>query len=152
MSTQYHKGNGALFTNTQKAKDTHPDFNGNVELTPEQMHMLFAMMQAGQVPKLKVSGWWRVAKTDGQTYLSMQTEAYMKPEEQQYPPQVQPQYAPQPPQAVPPQPVPAPPAPQQYAPQVPPQPVPQVPAPQPQQQAYAQPAPVDDFDDQDIPF
>lgn len=134
---KYPKGSGALFTNSDKTSENHPDFRGNIELTGDQIRKLIEMAKAGLEPKLQVAGWWRQAKQSGQTYMSLSTEAYMKDAEaQQYPQVPQPQYRPPQPQYQPPQP--------QMQPQQVPQPQvpPQVP-PQPQG---------DTFIDDDIPF
>lgn len=151
MSDLFPKGSGALFTNTDKKQENHPDFRGNIEVSADQIRKLIEMAKAGMDVKLQVAGWWRVAKSSGATYMSMTTEAYMKDQEpQQYPPmqqqggyqQPQAGMVPQPPQPQVPQPQPG------YQPQQAPQPIQQI----PQQQAPQ--APANDFAafDDDIPF
>jgi len=154
MSDTYPKGSGALFTNTDKQKENHPDFRGNIEVSAEQIRKLIEMSKAGLEVKLQVAGWWRQAKSSGTTYMSMVTEAYMKDQEpQQYPPmqqqggyqQPQAGQIPQPPQSMAPQPQ------QGYQPQQQPQQI------VPQQAAPVQIPPqtvaatTDSFED-DIPF
>jgi len=122
MNNQHPKGSGALFANSDKKSQNHPDWRGNIEVTPEQMQRLYEMSQAGLTPKLQVAGWWRQPKSGGDTFLSMSTEAYMKqdapqpPQGQNYQQMGQPPQAPQQPQVQPPQPNAG------YAPQAPAQP------------------------------
>lgn len=78
MSNLYPKGKGAFFTNTDKKSENHPDFRGNIEVSGEQIRKLIEMGKAGLEPKLQISGWWRQAASSGATYMSIQTEAYMK--------------------------------------------------------------------------
>ena len=126
--SKYPRGNGALFINQRKQKETHPDFEGNVELTPEQVKALIHMIKSNHPVKLQLKGWNKTAPS-GLQYISMATEAYY-PDDQpaQYPPQTQ---APQPgfPQAQ--------------------APVQQAPVQQAPQQA---PQPANDFDQDIIPF
>ena len=124
-ASKYPRGNGGLFINTRKQKENHPDFDGNIELTPEQVKALIHMIKSNHPVKLQLKGWNKTAPS-GLQYISMATEAYY-PDDQpaQYPPQTQ------------------------AAPQGFPQQAPQG-FPQAAQQA-TQPAPSSDFD-QDIPF
>lgn len=164
----YPKSEGVFFINNDKQIEKHPDYRGNIVVSPDQIRMLIEMSKAGLEPKLQIAGWNRTSKTD-QYYMYISTEAYMKQEQQPYPPQQVQQGAPpqvtQPPAPMqaPPQPVqpqyPQQPAPTQAPPQAfapvqqPPQPV-QPPAPVTQQPVAPVPlAPaVDEFDEDDIPF
>ena len=60
--SKYHKSEGGLWPNQEKAKSNHPDKTGSVELTKEQIKGLIAMHKAGKTPKLKLAAWDRKAQ------------------------------------------------------------------------------------------
>lgn len=78
--SKYPKSEGALFAN-KKTTDKQPDMRGKVVITREQMQMLVEMGKAGIEPTLQLAAWKREAKSNGQSYLYISAEAYMKEEE-----------------------------------------------------------------------
>jgi hypothetical protein len=79
---QFPKSKGALFLNSDKAGEKHPDLRGHLHITPEQIQMLIAMGQAGGDVKLQVAGWQRTSQA-GAAYIYIEGEAYMKQPTQQ---------------------------------------------------------------------
>ena len=94
--SKYHKSEGGLWPNQEKAKSNHPDKTGSVELTKEQIKGLIAMHKAGKTPKLKLAAWDRKAQDTGQPYQYVTGEVYYDPEEQAAPPPPPPPPEPQP--------------------------------------------------------
>jgi len=84
--SKYHKSEGGLWPNEEKAKPNHPDKTGSVALTSEQIKGLIAMGKAGKTPKLKLAAWDRKAQDTGQPYQYITGEVYYDPEEKPAPP------------------------------------------------------------------
>ena len=61
---------GALFVNDRKQKDTHPDYEGTLDLDEELVRCLLDQLKAGEVPKLDIKGWKKVGKS-GKKFLSL---------------------------------------------------------------------------------
>jgi hypothetical protein len=62
---------GALFTNSRKKKDNHPDYNGNIELDRELVEHLVEQIKSGTPkPKIDLAGWKKVSG-NGTRYLSL---------------------------------------------------------------------------------
>jgi hypothetical protein len=61
---------GALFVNDRKERDTHPDYEGYLELDRELVTLLVEQVKAGDVPKLDVKAWKKVGKS-GKKFLSL---------------------------------------------------------------------------------
>jgi len=76
------KSKGALFTNNRREKDTHPNFQGVLEVTGEQIQKLVEMGKAGEKVELRLAGWNSQSKA-GQSYISLSAEAYRRPTEAQ---------------------------------------------------------------------
>ncbi len=74
------KGDGAIFKNKDKKKETHPDFRGHVNITSKQLKRLAKMGKKGQEVKLTLALWKRKSQ-NGLKYWFISTEAYMKPEQ-----------------------------------------------------------------------
>jgi hypothetical protein len=145
--SQHPSSKGALFINTDKSREQHPDFRGDIAVSAEQIQRLIHMGQQGLEVKLSISGWNNVSQKTGQQYIGLVAQAYTPPVEQpQYPPAQQQYQQPpaqgyqqQPPQAAP-QPPTIPAAPQHQPPPV-----------QPPEPPPAAPGTYDSFND-DIPF
>lgn len=78
MSDKYPKSEGVLFINTDREKDSHPNWRGHIVVTKEQVMQIRRMVEAGQEPRLQVAAWNRKAQGTGAKYLFLSTEAYMK--------------------------------------------------------------------------
>ena len=61
---------GALFVNDRKQKDTHPDYEGSLDLDEALVRCLLDQLKAGEVPKLDIKGWKKVGKS-GKPFLSL---------------------------------------------------------------------------------
>lgn len=70
MSDGY-KPSGALFQNDRKQKNTHPDYNGSLELGHDVIQDLMDQMNSGiEKPKFDLAGWRKVSK-NGKNFLSL---------------------------------------------------------------------------------
>ena len=74
MSKKYHKSEGGMFPNGYKTSDKHPDHNGKIELTDDQLRTLIGQRKGGQTPSIKLAGWNRTAKNTGQAYIYVSAE------------------------------------------------------------------------------
>lgn len=92
---QYDKPRGALFVNSRKEKDTHPDHRGNLELDRDLIKELVNQVNNGeQFGKMEVVGWNKSSDRAG-NYISLSAnKPYVKPDDQPAP-QRAPQPAPQ---------------------------------------------------------
>ena len=100
----YHKSESALFENGYKKSETHPDLQGTIELTDEQLSTILKQRKSGEKPTLKMAGWKRNAKNTGASYLYLSIEAVEKEDDGFSPPQNQGQtHQPTPVQSPPPQ-------------------------------------------------
>lgn len=61
---------GALFVNDRKERDTHPDYEGHLELDRELVSLLVEQLKAGETPKLDIKAWKKVGKS-GKKFLSL---------------------------------------------------------------------------------
>ncbi len=61
---EFKPGKGAIFKNKYKRLDKHPDYQGEITVEIPPGH------RSG-VLQLKLSGWTRIAKKSGETYLSL---------------------------------------------------------------------------------
>ena len=84
--TKYHKTDGGLWPNKDKAKPTHPDMKGNVKISSEQMKGLIAQAKEGKEPKIQIASWNRKAKDTGQEYQYVTAEVFWDAEAQAAPP------------------------------------------------------------------
>ena len=51
------KATGAIFQNGRKQKDSHPDYQGEIEIGPEAMQSLLAQRDRGEeFPKVEIAG------------------------------------------------------------------------------------------------
>ena len=62
------QASGALFKNDRKQRDTHPDYTGNIEITPE----FLAEIQKNVGKKFQLSGWIKQGQRGSYISLSMQ--------------------------------------------------------------------------------
>ena len=74
--SKYHKTDGGLWPNKDKAKPTHPDMKGNVKISSEQMKGLIAQAKEGKEPKIQIASWNRKAKDTGQEYQYVTAEVF----------------------------------------------------------------------------
>ena len=77
---EYHKCNASLYPNKYKQKDSHPDWNGKIDLTTDQVRTLTMALKAGDKAQLKFAAWNRQAKTDGKPYMYFSFEVVEKDE------------------------------------------------------------------------
>ena len=84
--SKYHKTDGGLWPNKDKAKPTHPDMKGNVKISSEQMKGLIAQAKEGKEPKIQIASWNRKAKDTGQEYQYITAEVFWDAEAQAAPP------------------------------------------------------------------
>jgi uncharacterized protein (DUF736 family) len=61
--------NGAMFINNRKAQDSHPDYQGSIEITPEFLEVIKQHMTA-EGCKLDLAGWRKTSK-GGMDYVSL---------------------------------------------------------------------------------
>lgn len=67
----YDGPGGALFKNNRKERDTHPDLQGNIELSQEAVQSVIDQMNSGvKYPKLELSGWSKVS-SKGNKFISL---------------------------------------------------------------------------------
>jgi hypothetical protein len=67
----YDGPGGALFKNNRKERDTHPDLQGNIELSQEAVQSVIDQMKSGiKYPKLDLSGWSKVS-SKGNKFISL---------------------------------------------------------------------------------
>jgi len=67
----YDGPGGALFKNNRKERDTHPDLQGNIELSQEAVQSVIEQMNRGvKYPKLDLSGWSKVSGK-GNKFISL---------------------------------------------------------------------------------
>jgi|AACY02.16.fsa_nt_gi hypothetical protein len=65
------KATGAIFQNGRKQKDSHPDYQGEIEIGPEAMQSLIAQRDRGEeFPKVEIAGWKKTTK-NGDMFLSV---------------------------------------------------------------------------------
>lgn len=70
-------GQGALFENTRRQKDSHPNMRGELTLTKPLLKELVEMAKAGKEIKLSLSAWNKRAKS-GTEYVSIAAQAYVE--------------------------------------------------------------------------
>lgn len=70
-------GQGALFENNRRQKDTHPNMRGELTLTKPLLKELVEMAKAGKEIKLSLSAWNKRAKS-GTEYVSLAAQAYVE--------------------------------------------------------------------------
>lgn len=61
---------GALFTNTRKTSDKHPDYTGSLEISMDVLKVLVEQAKSGQSIKMDIAGWKKTSKA-GKTFLSI---------------------------------------------------------------------------------
>jgi hypothetical protein len=67
----YDGPGGALFKNNRKERDSHPDLQGNIELSEEAVQSVLDQMKSGvKYPKLDLSGWTKVSGK-GNKFISL---------------------------------------------------------------------------------
>lgn len=67
----YDGPGGALFKNAKKQRDTHPDLQGNIELSQEAVQSVMDQVKSGvKYPKLDLSGWSKVS-SKGNKFISL---------------------------------------------------------------------------------
>ena len=67
----YDGPGGALFKNNRKERDSHPDLQGNIELSEEAVQSVIDQMKSGvKYPKLDLSGWTKVS-SKGNKFISL---------------------------------------------------------------------------------
>jgi hypothetical protein len=67
----YDGPGGALFKNSRKERDTHPDLQGNIELSQEAVQSVIEQANRGvKYPKLDLSGWSKVS-SKGNKFISL---------------------------------------------------------------------------------
>jgi len=78
MAFEQKPNTGAMFRNTQKKSDNHPDMRGNVHLDKT---FLINMMDKSKGPLVKISlSGWSNESAAGKKYLSLSaSEPYEKP-------------------------------------------------------------------------
>ena len=84
--SKYHKTDGGLWPNKDKAKPTPPDMKGNIGISSEQMKGLIAQAKEGKEPKIQIASWNRRAKDTGQEYQYVTAEVFWDAEAQAAPP------------------------------------------------------------------
>lgn len=63
---------GAFFANTRKQNQNHPDYRGELRVSPEVIQALQAQLQKGvQFPVIELSGWKKTASS-GNVFISLQ--------------------------------------------------------------------------------
>ena len=70
-------GQGALFENNRRQKDTHPNMRGELTLTKPLLKELVEMAKAGKEIKLSLSAWNKRAKS-GTEYVSIAAQAFVE--------------------------------------------------------------------------
>jgi hypothetical protein len=70
-------GQGALFENDRRTKDSHPNFRGELTLTKPLLKELVDMAKEGKEIKISLSVWNKVAKS-GKAYMSIAAQAYVE--------------------------------------------------------------------------
>jgi len=76
MSNQ-DSGQGALFENNRRQKDSHPNMRGELTLTKPLLKELVEMAKAGKDIKLSLSAWNKRAKS-GTDYVSIAAQAFVE--------------------------------------------------------------------------
>lgn len=76
MSNQ-DSGQGALFENTRRQKDSHPNMRGELTLTKPLLKELVEMAKSGKDIKLSLSAWNKRAKS-GTEYVSIAAQAFVE--------------------------------------------------------------------------
>jgi hypothetical protein len=76
MSKQ-DSGQGALFENTRRNKDSQPNFRGDLTLTKPLLKELVEMAKAGKEIKMSLSVWNKRARS-GTEYMSIAAQAYVE--------------------------------------------------------------------------
>jgi hypothetical protein len=67
----YDGPGGALFKNNRKERDTHPDLQGNIELSQEAVQSVIEQANRGvKYPKLDLSGWTKMS-SKGNKFISL---------------------------------------------------------------------------------
>ena len=67
----YDGPGGALFKNAKKQRDSHPDLQGNIELSQEAVQSVMDQVKSGvKYPKLDLSGWTKVS-SKGNKFISL---------------------------------------------------------------------------------
>jgi len=67
----YDGPGGALFKNSRKERDTHPDLQGNIELSQEAVQSVIEQANRGvKYPKLDLSGWTKMS-SKGNKFISL---------------------------------------------------------------------------------
>lgn len=61
---------GALFTNTRKTSDKHPDYTGSLEISMDVLKVLVEQAKSGQPIKMDIAGWKKTSKA-GKSFLSI---------------------------------------------------------------------------------
>lgn len=70
-------GQGALFENDRRSKDSHPNFRGELTLTKPLLKELVDMAKSGNEIKMSLSVWNKVAKS-GKAYMSIAAQAFVE--------------------------------------------------------------------------
>lgn len=70
-------GQGALFENDRRSKDSHPNFRGELTLTKPLLKELVDMAKEGKEIKISLSVWNKVAKS-GKAYMSIAAQAFVE--------------------------------------------------------------------------
>lgn len=69
-------GKGALFKNTRKTKDNHPDYTGNVTMTKALLRSFVEAMGSADELKVDLASWIKQGKNG--TFLSVSVSAPFK--------------------------------------------------------------------------
>ena len=79
MSEKKFPPGGALFTNTFKKSESHPDFKGSLELSTEVLKSLLEQAKAGDPIKMDLGAWKKQGAKGG--FLSLKASPlYVKAE------------------------------------------------------------------------
>ena len=70
-------GQGALFENDRRSKDSHPNFRGELTLTKPLLKELVDMAKENREIKISLSVWNKVAKS-GKAYMSIAAQAFVE--------------------------------------------------------------------------
>lgn len=73
MSNSYPPS-GVLFQNDRKQKDTHPDYNGNLEISREVFDDLAAQFQSGESKAVMDLAGWRKTTKANKPFLSLRSD------------------------------------------------------------------------------
>ena len=78
MANEY-KPRGALFSNKEKVLEKHPDYSGDIEISPALIADLNAQLASGvPLPKIRLAGWDKEGPSAG-AYISLSPSPMLKP-------------------------------------------------------------------------